>query len=258
MIVLTEQPLKDVLRSANFSGRISKWGAQLKAYDINYRPRTSIKGHVLADFIAEFTPAEIGPMWVNHVSSIQHMEGWRLYIDGASNSRGSGLGVVLSAPQGQMMELAIRLGFPAANNVAEYEALLHGLRSTITLQANPLHVYCDSQLVVNQISGDYAAKDEKMKTYLVEAKKLLGKFKHVQIEHLSRDLNGHADALASLASAVAPKLRQIISVGVQNLPSVGKEISNEVCSVDQSISWMSPILAYLKDDILPEDRKEAD
>jgi hypothetical protein len=37
-------------------------------------------------------------MWVNHVSSIQHMEGWSLYIDGASNSRGSGLGVVLTAP----------------------------------------------------------------------------------------------------------------------------------------------------------------
>jgi ribonuclease HI len=258
MIVLTEQQLKAVLRNADFSGRISKWGAQLGAYDINYRPRTSIKGQVLVDFIAEFTPAEIGPMWVNHVSSIQHMEGWRLYIDGASNSRGSGLGVVLLAPQGQMMELAIRLGFPASNNVVEYEALLHGLRSTITLQADPLHVYCDSQLVVNQISEDYAAKDEKMKTYLVEAKKLLGKFKHVQIEHISRDLNGHADTLASLASVVAPELWRIISVGIQSLPSVGNEMSNEVCSVDQSISWISPILAYLKDDILPADRKEAD
>ena len=85
MIVLTEQPLKAVLRSADFSGRISKWGAQQGAYDISYRPRTSIKGQVLADFIAEFTPAEMGPMWVNHVSSIQHMEGWRLYIDGVSN-----------------------------------------------------------------------------------------------------------------------------------------------------------------------------
>uniref|UniRef100_A0A2N9EZ43 Uncharacterized protein n=1 Tax=Fagus sylvatica TaxID=28930 RepID=A0A2N9EZ43_FAGSY len=236
MIVLTEQPLKAVLRSADFSGQISKWGAQLGAYDINYRPRNSIKGQVLADFIAEFTPAEMGPMWVNHVSSIQHMEGWKLYIDGASNSRGSGLGVVLTAPQGQMMELAIRLGFPASNNVAEYEALLHG----------------------SMISGDYAAKDEKMKIYLAEAKKLLEKFKHVQVEHIGRDLNGHADALAGLASAVAPELRRIISVGVQSLPSVGGDTINEVCSVDQSPSWMSPILAYLKDDILPADRKEAD
>ena len=75
-----------------------------------------------------------------------------------------------------------------------------------------------------------------MKTYLIEAKKLLGKFKHVQIEHISRDLNGHADALASLALAVALELRRIISVEVQDLPSVGKEISNGVCSVDQSVT----------------------
>ena len=184
------------------------------------------------------------------------MEGWKLYIDGASNSRGSSLGIVLSAPQRQMMELAIRLGFPASNNVAKYEALLHGLKSAITLQADPFHVYCNSQLVVNQISGEYAAKDEKMVAYLTKARKLLGEFEHVQVEHKSRDLNGHADTLASLASAISPKLRRIISVRVQNLPSVGREINNGVCSVDQSISWMSPILAYLKDDVLPVDRKE--
>jgi hypothetical protein len=156
------------------------------------------------------------------------------------------------------MELAIHLRFLASNNVAEYEALLHGLRSAITVQADLLHVFCDSQLVVNQISGEYAAKDKKMVAYLTEARRLLGEFKHVQVEHISRDLNGHADALANLASAVALELRQIISVGVQNLPSVGREINNRVCSIDQSISWISPILAYLKNDVLPEDRKEAD
>ena len=90
MIVLTEHPLKAVLRSADFSGRISKLGA----YDIRYQPKTSIKGQVLADFIVEKT----GPLMVNHVSTIQQTEGWKLYIDGASNSRGSGLGIVLSTP----------------------------------------------------------------------------------------------------------------------------------------------------------------
>ena len=96
-----------------------------------------------------------------------------------------------------------------------------------------------------------------MVAYLIEARKLLGEFKHVQVEHISRDLNGHANAIASLASAVTSELRRIISVGVQNLPSVGREISNGVCSIDQSISWISPILTYFKDDVLPEDQKEA-
>ena len=54
----------------------------------------------------------------------------------------------------------------------EYEAL-HGLRNDIALNADSLHVYCDSQLVVNQISGEYAAKDEKMLAYLAGAKRLL-------------------------------------------------------------------------------------
>ena len=96
MIVLTKYPLKAVLRSADFSGRISKWGAQLGAYDIRYQPRTSIKGQVLADFITEFTPLEAGRLMVNHLSPIQQIEGWKLYIDEASNSRGSGLDIVLS------------------------------------------------------------------------------------------------------------------------------------------------------------------
>uniref|UniRef100_A0A2N9I869 Integrase catalytic domain-containing protein n=1 Tax=Fagus sylvatica TaxID=28930 RepID=A0A2N9I869_FAGSY len=94
--------------------------------------------------------------------------------------------------------------------------------------ADPLHVFCDSQLVVNQISGEYAAKDEKMVVYLTEARRLLGEFKHVQVEHIRRDLKGHVDALASLASAVAPELRRIIFVGVQNLLSVGRKINNGV------------------------------
>ena len=129
------------------------------------------------------------------------------------------------------MELAVRLGFPASNNMAKYEALLHGLQSTITLKADPLHIFCDSQLVVNQIFEEYTAKNEKMIAYLTEAKRLLEEFKDVQMEHIRRDLNGHADALASLASAIAPELRRIISVGVQNLPNVGREINNGMCLV---------------------------
>ena len=78
------------------------------------------------------------------------------------------------------------------------------------------------------------------------------------MEHISRDLNGHADALASLASAVALELKRIIFVGVQSLPSIGREIKYGICAVDQPVSWMTPILAYLKDDVLPEGKKEAD
>ena len=54
VVVLTQLPLKSVLRSANYTGRIAKWGTILGAFDIRYMPRTAIKGQVLADLVAEF------------------------------------------------------------------------------------------------------------------------------------------------------------------------------------------------------------
>ena len=60
MVVLTQLPLRAILRSADYTGRIAKWGTILGAFDIKYMPRTSIKGQVLVDLIAEFaeTPVE--------------------------------------------------------------------------------------------------------------------------------------------------------------------------------------------------------
>ena len=61
MVVLTLLPLKSVLRSADYTGRVAKWGTILGAFDIKYMPRTSIKGQVLADLMAEFAecPEEV-------------------------------------------------------------------------------------------------------------------------------------------------------------------------------------------------------
>ena len=58
VIVLTQLPLKTILRSADYTRRIAKWGTILGAFDIKYMPRTSVKGQVLADLVAEFTEPE--------------------------------------------------------------------------------------------------------------------------------------------------------------------------------------------------------
>ena len=55
VVVLTWHPLKATLRSADYTGRIAKWGTILGAFDIKYMPRTSVKGQVLVDLVAEFT-----------------------------------------------------------------------------------------------------------------------------------------------------------------------------------------------------------
>ena len=135
VVVLTQLPLKSVLRSANYTGRIAKWGMILGAFDIKYMPRTSIKGQVLADLVAEFVECPEEMEGENHnmgersigVVSIQCPTPWELYVDGAANQRGSGVGLVLVSPEKITIEKSLRLSFLATNNEAEYEALLMGM-----------------------------------------------------------------------------------------------------------------------------------
>ena len=93
VVVLTQLSLKAIFRSANYTGRIAKWGTILGAFDIKYMPRTFIKGQVLADLVAEFTEPQIedsqsvGSMdkkLVGTISQYCHPT-WEVYVDGVSN-----------------------------------------------------------------------------------------------------------------------------------------------------------------------------
>ena len=99
-------------------------GHSLEAFDIKYMPRTSIKGQVLADLVAEFTKPSL-----EETSTTQNMDGksvgtislqeplfWKVYIDGAANQRGSRVGLVLISPEKLTIEKSLRLGFLATNN----------------------------------------------------------------------------------------------------------------------------------------------
>ncbi|RVW96220.1 hypothetical protein CK203_020814 [Vitis vinifera] len=80
-------------------------------------------------------------------------------VDRASRSSGSGVGLLLQSPTGEHLEQVIRLGFPASNNEAEYEAILSGLDLALALSVSKLRVYSDSQLVVKHVQKEYEAKD---------------------------------------------------------------------------------------------------
>ena len=132
MVVLTQLPLKFVLRTADYTGTIALWNTILGVFDIKYMPKSSIKGQVLADLVAEFAepPVEIVTEQRNmdeksvSVISVPGTLCWKVYIDGAANQRGSGVGLVLISPEKTIIEKSLRLGFSATNNEAEYEALL--------------------------------------------------------------------------------------------------------------------------------------
>ena len=134
-MVLTQIPLESVLRTANYLGRIALWNTILGAFNIKYIPRTSIKGQVLADLVAEFVESP-----VETLTELCGVEGkpvgvvsapkppcWKVYVDGTANQRGSRVGLVLITPEKATIEKSLRLGFSATNNEAEYEALLQGM-----------------------------------------------------------------------------------------------------------------------------------
>lgn len=121
-----------------------------------------------------------------------------------------------------------------------------------------VQLYCDSRLVVSQITGEFEAKDHKMINYLKEVRILKYQFKEVEILHISRGNNNHADSLATLASSVADPLPRIMSVEL--LPCSRLTLSNKdlVLNIYPSSSSMDPILAYLRNGILPKDKKESE
>ena len=108
--VLMEYPLQSLLRRSDFMGRIAKWGTKLGLFDIRYRLRNSVKGQVLIDFVAEFTPIKQEPNGVYSVSVLP----WKVYVNGAFNAWGAGIGIVVMSPEGVKLEHSLRLGFRAS------------------------------------------------------------------------------------------------------------------------------------------------
>ncbi|XP_056688597.1 uncharacterized protein [Spinacia oleracea] len=83
---------------------------------------------------------------------------WEVYTDGSSTVNGSGAGVVLIPPAGKSIEYALKFGFKATNNEVEYEAAIAGIELCLSLEAEHVCLKTDSQLVANQIRGEYEAK----------------------------------------------------------------------------------------------------
>ena len=82
-----------------------------------------------------------------------------MFFDGSKMLNGSGAGVVLLSPREDRLSYVLQIHFDSSNNEAEYEALLAGLKLARDLKITAVEIYCDSQLVVCQVRGEYQAKD---------------------------------------------------------------------------------------------------
>ncbi|GJT25055.1 reverse transcriptase domain-containing protein [Tanacetum coccineum] len=252
--VITDQPIKNILSNPEVAGRMQKWSIQLGEFGIHYRPRVSVKGQVLADFIVE-RPEEEGKD-----DSAREEEPlparWTLFTDGSSCVDGCGAGVILTDPEGVEFTYALRFQFETTNNEAEYEALIAGLRIAEKMGVKNLEVNVDSKLVANQVNGTYIAKETDMVKYLEKVKALTNTFRAFSIKQVPRSKNKKADALSKMASTSFAHLSKQVLVEELKEKSVNEK---EVLAVveEEGDTWMTPIHEYLTDETLPAERKKA-
>jgi hypothetical protein len=135
-------PLGEIIRNPDATCRITKWSVELMGETLAYAPRKAIKSQSVADFVAEWTDTQLPPP---HIQT----ECWTLYFDGSVMKTGAGAGLLFVSPLGEHMRYAVRLHFPASNNMVEYEALVCGLKIAIGTGIKRLDVRGDPQLVID-------------------------------------------------------------------------------------------------------------
>ncbi|GJU39908.1 reverse transcriptase domain-containing protein [Tanacetum coccineum] len=171
--VITDQPIKNILSNPEVAGRMQKWSIQLGEFGIHYRPRVSVKGQVLANFIVE-RPEEEGQD--NSAKEEEPLPAWwTLFTDGSSC-------------------------FETTNNEAEYEALIAGLRIAEKMGVRNLEVNVDSKLVANQVNGTYIEKEADMIKYLEKVRTLTSTFRAFSIKQVPRSKKKKADTISKMAS----------------------------------------------------------
>ena len=129
------------------------------------------------------------------------MNKFKLFTDGGArgNPGPAGIGGVLYNFQDQKIaDFSVYLG-EATNNQAEYQALLKGLKLALEHKVGDLDCYLDSELVVKQLKREYKVKNKDLASLFVKAWNLSLKFKKITFNHITRDKNTVADALANQA-----------------------------------------------------------
>jgi hypothetical protein len=121
--VPSSQPLKDIMRNREATGRIGKWIAELNKFSIDYVRRSLIQSQALADFIADWT------LGAQEEEANKDAEAWTVFCDGSWGTFGAGAAAVLVAPSKVTTCYEVKLDFSCTNNIAKYEALLLGFGS---------------------------------------------------------------------------------------------------------------------------------
>nr|KYP52486.1 Retrovirus-related Pol polyprotein from transposon 297 family [Cajanus cajan] len=235
VVVKTDYPIKQILRKPELAGRMIAWSIELSEFGIQYKSRGPLKAKCLADFVAKLTP-----------TTTEESQARTLHVDGSSNSKGGGAGIILEGPNQVTLEQSLKFGFKVTNNQAEYEALLAGLRLAHDLGARRVNCNSDSKLM--QKTPFYSR-------YFHTASQQISSFDEFSIKHVPRGQNARADLLSKLASTKRPGQHRTIIQETLHSPSLDDKIVN--VNDSEELGWMADIWNYLKEGTLPKDKDEA-
>ncbi|XP_075645216.1 uncharacterized protein LOC142616217 [Castanea sativa] len=147
----------------------------------------------------------------------------------------------------------VRLDFPTTYNEGKYEALIVGLDLTKAVEATNMVIHCDSQVITNQVNGDYECKGEKMKKYLEQAKRRVNELQ-VKIVQIPKGENEQADHLAKAASAEYMITPDKVLSFIQLSPLIDVV---DVQEIGFESNWTTLLVSYLKDGTLPDGKEAA-
>src|SRR3954464_10437090 len=202
-----------------------------------------------------------------------------MYFDGASRTIPcmglvAGVGIVLILPQNHVIPRAFSLTEPCTNNVAEFNALLIGLQLAHQLGVRNLQAYGDSELIVNQLWGEYEVRSNDLIPYFNSALQMAEQFKGFYIGHVPRLDNTHVDALASLATSLCLQAGECQSVMVfarslfhpkctfpkDPIESKTANLLQETSGIaarSVTLNWRTPFVDYIMYNIRADDQKLA-
>jgi ribonuclease HI len=261
--VTSDRGLGELFRNPEASVRIAKWAVELSGYHITFEHRTSIKSQVLTDFIIDWT----GP---TRQQEEPPEKAWTIHCDGAWCHAGAGATAIITSPTGVKHRYAARLSFAlesdrCTNNIAEYEAVILGLRKLRALSVTTCIVKTDSKVVVGQVEKEYSAKDLALMQYLMGIHSLERLFKGFTLQHVDRAKNEEADALAK-AAARGETLPSDVFYHVIGTPAVrnpeGLQVTNDaeghrIVNLITTEDWWAPMTLFLQGYYHPSDVNEA-
>ncbi|GJR64787.1 reverse transcriptase domain-containing protein [Tanacetum coccineum] len=172
--VVTNGPMEEILKLSEKEGRLAKWVAEIRTYDISYIPRKEAEGLAMKKFFGqgeqvEGTPNanEGGTFTLSkklQAKSTPTPRVWRLYLGKETIEESLGVGIILVSPEEKMHSYAIRLTLNAPNHVMDCEALLTGLAASTNQGMKDLHVFIDSLTLVTQVPNHTPPKNSEPKS----------------------------------------------------------------------------------------------